>query len=350
MTENTKKIDILSLSLGELKARLLELGEKPFRANQIFAWIHQRSVRTFDEMNNISKALREKLGEHFFITDIKLITRQIDENDATEKYLFDLGGEYIETVVMTYSDHISICLSSQAGCRMGCTFCASGKNGLSRNLTASEILSQFYYAESLIGKRISHIVYMGTGEPLDNFDNVIRSIELFSDENGRNISKRNITLSTCGIVPKIYELAEYKYPITLALSLHSTSDENRKKTMPISNKYSIDDMLKAMEYYFAKTKRRVSFEYALIQGVNDSIDDSVRLASLIRSRDFKAHINLILVNNVVENYYQKPDKKAVKAFMDNLIKSGIDCTMRRSVGASIDGACGQLRLKTNQSN
>lgn len=191
---------------------------------------------------------------------------------------------------------------------------------------------------------------MGTGEPLDNFDNVIRSIELFSDENGRNISKRNITLSTCGIVPKIYELAEYKYPITLALSLHSTSDENRKKTMPISNKYSIDDMLKAMEYYFAKTKRRVSFEYALIQGVNDSIDDSVRLASLIRSRDFKAHINLILVNNVVENYYQKPDKKAVKAFMDNLIKSGIDCTMRRSVGASIDGACGQLRLKTNQSN
>ncbi len=341
-----RKLDIRGLSFDELAEKLVEIGEKKFRAKQIFSWIHEKNVDSFDEMLNISKALKEKLDEHFFITDIKLITRQVDEEDLTEKYLFKLGSEFIETVVMTYKDHTSICVSSQAGCIRGCTFCASGKNGLNRNLSAGEIVSQFYFAEKLIARRISHIVYMGTGEPLDNFKSVVRSIDLLSDERGKNLSKRNITVSTCGVAPKIYELADLNYPITFALSLHSTSDESRAKTMPVTNKYSIKDCLNALEYYYDKTGRRISFEYALIQGVNDSLDESDRLVSMLKARNFTCHVNLILVNDVVENYYKKPDKKAVRDFMDNLKRSGIETTLRRSAGKNIDGACGQLRLKT----
>ncbi len=344
--KNYIKKDIRELSYEQLEQKLIELGEKKFRVKQIYDWIHNKSVASFDDMTNISNALKDKLKQHFYITNIELVTKQVDSIDGTIKYLFDLSGEYIETVVMTYKDHISICLSSQAGCLMGCTFCASGKNGLNRNLSAGEIVSQFYYAQSDNDKRISHIVYMGTGEPLHNFDNVVRSIEILSDERGKNISKRNITLSTCGIVPNIYKLADFKYPITLALSLHSTNDEERKKTMPITNKYGIKECLGALEYYFEKTKRRVSFEYALIRGVNDSLEHSKKLATLLKSRDFKCHVNIIPINDVVENYYIKPDKKDINTFIANLQKSGIETTLRRSVGQNIDGACGQLRLKT----
>ncbi len=342
------KIDIRGLTYTELEKSLLDLGEKKFRAKQVFSWVHEKSISSFDEMTNVSKELKEKLEENFFITPIKMITKQVDEVDGTIKYLFELSGEYIETVIMRYKDHTSICVSSQAGCIMGCTFCASGKNGLNRNLSAGEILSQFYYAQNDIDERISHIVYMGTGEPLDNFDNVVKSIELLSDEKGKNLSKRNITLSTCGIAPKIKELADLNYPLTLALSLHSTNDENRKKTMPITNRYSIKDCMEAMEYYYTKTKRRVSFEFALIRGVNDSLEESDRLASLLKSRNFISHVNIILVNNVVENYYSKPSKEVVKIFINNLKKHGIETTLRRSVGENIDGACGQLRLKTDK--
>ncbi len=344
-----EKIDVRGLTYSDLEKRLLDLGEKKFRASQVFSWIHEKGISSFADMSNISKDLKNKLNEHFFITPINMVTKQVDSVDGTIKYLFELSGEYIETVVMKYKDHNSICVSSQAGCLMGCTFCASGKNGLSRNLSAGEIISQFYYAQNDMDDRISHIVYMGTGEPLDNFNNVVKSIEILSEEKGKNLSKRNITLSTCGIAPNIKKLADLNYPVTLALSLHSTSDENRKKTMPITNKYSIKDCMEAMEYYYSKTKRRVSFEFALIKGVNDSLEESTRLTTLIKSRNFLAHVNIILVNNVVENYYTKPSKESVKLFIENLKKYGIETTLRRSVGENIDGACGQLRLKTDRS-
>ncbi len=340
------RVDILSLTYEELNSSLMSKGLKPFRVTQLYDWLHKKRVASFEGMSNISKDTRKMLDSNYFIKEIKVIKEQVDREDFTRKLLFKLeDNELIETVIMKYKDHYSVCLSTQAGCAMGCTFCASGINGLARNLTTSEILRQFYICNDIVGEKISHIVFMGTGEPLHNYDNVVKSIQTFCNEKGQNLSVRNITLSTCGIVPRIYELADLKLGITLALSLHATTNEKRKTTMPITNRFGIDECLNALAYYFSKTKRRISFEYALIKGVNDSMEEAVRLVKLLKGRDFLCHVNLIPVNEVKERDFVRPNARDVYRFAVVLEREGIDVTIRRSVGGNIDAACGQLRLK-----
>lgn len=341
------KADIKSLNIKELTAFMEGLGEKAFRAKQIYQWIHIKQVTTFDEMTNISKALIEKLKENAVLVTLKKETFQESKIDGTRKYLFCLeDGNVIESVLMKYKHGNSVCISSQVGCRMGCRFCASTLDGLVRNLTPSEMLEQIYQIGKDIGERISNVVVMGTGEPMDNFDNLLKFIELLTDENGLNISQRNLTVSTCGIVPKMRELADANLQITLALSLHASTQEKRLELMPVANKYDIHEVVDACKYYFEKTGRRVTFEYSLVGGVNDRDEDVKQLCTLIKGMN--CHVNLIPVNPIKERSFVQPDNAVTLGFKNKLEKCGINATIRREMGRDIDGACGQLRKRYSE--
>ena len=333
--------DIKSMTKDELKNLMTELGEKPFRAKQIYSWLHEHLVTSYDEMGNIPGKLKEKLKD-YPIAALEMVDEQVSAIDGTRKYLFRLSdGNVIESVLMRYKHGNSVCISSQVGCKMGCRFCASTIGGWTRNLLPSEMLDQIYRIQSITGERVSNVVVMGTGEPMDNYDNIVRFVHLLSDENGLNISQRNITVSTCGIVPKIYELAKEKLQITLALSLHAPNDEKRQELMPIAQRYSMDEVLDACRNYFQETGRRITFEYSLVAGVNDSDEDARELSS--RIHDINCHVNLIPVNPIKERSYRRSTHQAVEKFKIKLEKCGINVTIRREMGSDIDGACGQLR-------
>ena len=337
-----EKQDIKSLTLEELTEAIRQMGDKPFRAKQIYQWLHQKLVADFDEMSNLSKPLREKLKEQFVLTALYPADVKISQIDGTRKYLFRLAdGNVIESVWMQYHHGNRVCISSQVGCRKGCRFCASTLDGLERNLTPAEMLDQIYRIQTLTGERVSNIVIMGSGEPLDNYDNVIRFLRMITDENGLNISQRNITLSTCGIVPNILRLAEENIQITLALSLHAPNDEVRRTLMPIANRYSLKEILPACQTYFEKTGRRLTFEYSLVSGVNDNLEEAKALTALIKG--MHGHVNLIPVNPIKERDYRQSDRRAIEAFQAYLEKNGINVTVRREMGRDINGACGQLR-------
>lgn len=342
--ENSDKIDIKSLTYEALHEQIQAMGEKAFRADQIYHWIHVKLAESFDEMTNISAVFREQCKERFSFTLLKAVRVQESKIDGTKKFLFDLGdGNFVESVFMPYHHGNSLCISSQAGCRMGCKFCASGIDGLSRNLLPSEMLEQVYRAERLTGERISNVVVMGTGEPLDNYDNLVRFIRLLSHEKGLHISQRNITVSTCGIVPEIKRLAKEDLQITLAISLHAADDKKRQELMPIAKVYSIRELMDAVRYYFEKTGRRITFEYSLVAGVNDTYEDADKLSDLVS--DLNCHINLIPVNPVKERNFKRPKQTYVDGFKNKLEKNRGNVTIRREMGADIDGACGQLRKR-----
>ncbi len=336
------KTDIKSLTLEALTAFIGSIGEKPFRAKQIFGWIHQKHVTDFENMTNLSKPLRDKLNDNCYISQAVVAEKRVSNHDNSIKYLLDLGNNtIIECVLMKYTYGNSMCVSSQAGCKMGCTFCASTIHGLERNLSAGEILSQIYVVQDDIGERISNIVIMGSGEPLDNFHNILSFLEIVNCEEGINIGQRHITLSTCGIIDKIYELANLNLQITLAVSLHAPNDEIRSGMMPVSKKYPIDALFEAARFYGNKTKRRVTFEYALIDGVNDMESCAIELSQ--RLRGTLSHVNLIPINEIKESQFKKSAKHTVDAFADILNKNGVEATIRRKIGGDIDAACGQLR-------
>lgn len=338
------KIDIKSFNLEELTAFIEKNGEKAFRAKQVYQWLHVKQVDAFDEMTNLSKAFREKLEQLCYITDLHQEAVQISKIDGTRKYLFLLkDGNVIESVLMRYKHGNSVCISSQVGCRMGCRFCASTLDGLVRGLKPSEMLDQIYKIGKDIGERISNVVVMGTGEPMDNFDNLLKFIELLTDENGLNISQRNLTVSTCGIVPRMRELADRQLAITLALSLHASNQQKRLELMPVANKYDIHEVIDACRYYFDKTGRRVTFEYSLVGGVNDTDEDARELSQLIHGMN--CHVNLIPVNPIKERDYVQSNAAVIAAFKNKLEKNGINVTIRREMGRDIDGACGQLRKR-----
>lgn len=336
--------ELKSLSIEELKTELKEIGEKPFRATQIYDWLHNKRVKTLEEMTNLSQGLKDKLKENYSLCTLNLLRQQQSKEDETKKFLFELpDGNSVETVWMKYKHGNSVCISSQVGCRMGCKFCASTLGGLVRCLDASEMLEQIYEVMRLTGERVDNIVVMGIGEPFDNYDNLIRFIRRLTEEGGYHLSARNITVSTCGIVENIYQFAEEGLPITLALSLHATTDEKRKEIMPIAYKYSIAELEDALLHYFEKTGRRITLEYALIGGVNDTEEEAVRLAKI--AYKLHAHVNLIPVNPVAERGFTQPDRSKVLAFQERLTKKGARATIRREMGRDIDGACGQLRRK-----
>ncbi|CCX57923.1 ribosomal RNA large subunit methyltransferase N [Blautia hydrogenotrophica CAG:147] len=336
--------DIKSMTLEELRQALTGLGEKPFRAKQLYEWIHRKLAVSYDEMTNLSKHLREKLEKEYPLTVLEAVDVQVSKQDGTCKYLFRLeDGNVIESVLMRYHHGNSVCISSQVGCRMGCKFCASTIGGLTRNLRSSEMLDQIYRIQRLSQERVSNVVVMGTGEPLDNYENLLRFIELLTGEDGLHISQRNLTVSTCGLVPKIRQLADEKLQITLALSLHAPNDEKRKELMPIAYKYTMDEVLDACRYYFQKTGRRITFEYSLVRGVNDFEEDACQLARQIQ--DINCHVNLIPVNPVKERSFRQSTRQAVENFKIKLEKCGINVTIRREMGSDIDGACGQLRKR-----
>ncbi len=333
--------DIKSLYIEEIEGMLKEMGEPKFRAKQIFSWLHAKKAKTFDEMTNLSKPLREKLGEKFKISNVKILEKLVS-SDGTTKYLFSLDdGNVIESVLMRYSYGNAVCVSTQVGCRMGCGFCASTLNGLERNLEAGEILSQIYEISRDIDERISSVVLMGSGEPLDNYDNVIRFIRLLNSRDGADIGQRHITLSTCGLAEKIDKLRGENLQITLAISLHAPNDEIRGKTMPVSRKYDMETLLSACRRYSEETKRRITFEYALIRGVNDSAACAKELASKLKG--MLCHVNLIPVNDVKEREYVRSSEEQIKSFASILMGRGIETTIRRKLGSDINAACGQLR-------
>ncbi|MBS7341288.1 MAG: 23S rRNA (adenine(2503)-C(2))-methyltransferase RlmN [Lachnospiraceae bacterium] len=337
-------LDIKSLTLEELKTEMERIGEKPFRAKQLYQWMHQKLARGFDEMTNLPAAMREKCAAEYEYTAVKQVQMQESGIDGTKKFLFELqDGSLVESVWMKYKHGNSVCISSQVGCRMGCAFCASTLDGLERSLLPSEMLDQIYAITLLTGERVSNVVVMGTGEPLDNFENLFKFLELLTDENGLHISQRNVTVSTCGLVPRIKELADKELQITLALSLHATTDEKRRKLMPIANKYTIAELMEACAYYFERTGRRITFEYALVGGVNDTSEDARELTELIRS--LNCHVNLIPVNPIKERSFVQSESEAIAAFKNKLEKNGINVTIRREMGRDIDGACGQLRRR-----
>lgn len=337
------KIDLKGLEYSELEDFLINMGEKRFRAQQIFKWLNS-GVTSFDEMTDISKQLRERLAELSYISVLEIEEKYVSKFDGTTKYLFKLpDANCIESVVMRYHHGLTICISSQVGCRMGCRFCASTIGGLYRSLTAGEILDQVIFAEKDMGERISNIVLMGIGEPLDNYDNVIKFLHNVNHEKGKNIGYRHITLSTCGVVPGIYALAEEDLPITLTVSLHAPNDTIRNEIMPVSRRYNMDELMRACAAYHDRTKRRLSFEYSLIHGVNDSLKNADELAELIRP--FRAHVNLIPVNSVEERNFRKGSKKDINIFWERLTKQGINATIRRELGSDIAASCGQLRKR-----
>lgn len=334
------------MTLPELEKLLEEFGEPKYRALQIFKWL-QSGIENFDEMTNVSKSLREKLKDKSYLAVTKIAKRYESKLDGTVKYVFELfDGEYIESVLMKYEHGYSICISTQVGCRMGCKFCASGLFGLTRSLTASEMLSQITTAQRDNNIRISNVVMMGMGEPLDNFDNSARFLTLVSDKNGLNIGLRHISLSTSGVVKGIEKLKELNLPITLSVSLHAPNDEIRSSMMPVNNKWNVDSLIKACKEYQQITTRRISFEYALISGVNDSKECAALLANKLKG--LLCHINLIPANPVKENDFKKPDRKNILLFKSYLEQKGMTVTVRRTLGADISASCGQLRKKAKE--
>lgn len=339
-----EQIDIKSLTLEELRRELAGHGEKPFRADQLYQWMHEKLAENFTAMTNLPKAFREWLETEYEYVTLEIVEVQRSKLDGTCKYLFRLpDGHVIESVLMRYHHGNSVCISSQAGCRMGCRFCASTIGGLERNLRPSEMLEQIYRIQKDSGERVSNVVVMGTGEPLDNYDHLVRFIRLLTHEKGLHISQRNLTVSTCGIAPGIRRLAEEELTITLALSLHAVTQEKRRELMPIANRYELSEVLDACGYYFQKTGRRLTLEYSLVAGVNDSPEDAKALAEL--AAPLHAHVNLIPVNPVTERNFVQPREKIIDNFKKNLEKNGINATLRREMGRDIDGACGQLRRK-----
>ena len=334
-----EQTDIKSLTREELRSELLKRGEKAFRADQIYQWMHVKLAESFEEMSNLSKAFREKLEEEYEYVTLEIVEVQRSKLDGTCKYLFRLpDGHVIESVLMRYHHGNSVCISSQVGCRMGCRFCASTIGGRERDLRPSEMLEQIYRIQRDSGERVSNVVVMGTGEPLDNYENLLKFIRMLSDEFGLHISQRNITVSTCGIVPNMRRLADEKLGITLALSLHAVTQEKRRELMPIANKYELTEVLEACDYYFRTTGRRLTFEYSLVGGVNDRQEDAERLAAL--AKPLHSHVNLIPVNPVTERNFVQPDRKVIDNFKNKLEKLGINVTIRREMGRDIDGACG----------
>ena len=337
-------IDIKSLTYNELVKEVERIGEKAFRAKQIYEWIHVKQARSFADMSNLSQGLRDRLSSNYTLTVLEENCVQESKIDGTKKFLFALeDGNVVESVWMRYKHGNSVCISSQVGCRMGCRFCASTLDGLERSLTPAEMLDQIYSIIVLTGERVSNVVVMGTGEPLDNYDNIVKFVKLLTDDKGLHLSQRNITISTCGIVPNIKKLAEEKFQITLAISLHSTTDEKRKALMPIANRYSLQELIKACEYYFEQTGRRITFEYSLVGGVNDTAQDANELIHLIKH--LNCHVNLIPVNPIKEREYVESSKNAILEFKNKLEKNKINVTIRREMGRDIDGACGQLRRR-----
>lgn len=339
--------DIKSLTKTELENELSSLGQPKFRASQIYKWLHQFGVSSFDEMTNISKPLREQLKESYFIPCVEIEDKYVSRLDGTVKYLFRLyDGEYVEAVIMKYKYGYTICISTQVGCKMGCSFCASTLAGFKRNLFASELEGQLHTAQKDLDIRISHIVLMGIGEPLDNYDNVIKFLHTVNNPDGLNISLRDVTLSTCGIVPRIYDLINESLPITLTLSLHAPNDELRSSMMPVNNSWGVDEVINACREYANKTSRRVSFEYTLINGVNDSEECARELAKKLKG--FICHVNLIPVNDVAERGNVRSNEKTVNNFQFVLKSLGINATIRRTLGSDINASCGQLRRKKNE--
>jgi len=333
---------LTDMEINELEQYFEELGEQKYRAKQVFGWVH-RGACSFDEMTDISNALREKLKEAADISTLKIVDCQISKEDGTRKYLFELSdGNVIESVFMKYKFGNSICISSQAGCRMGCVFCASGKEGLSRNLSAGEMAEQILKVQKDVGEKINHIVVMGTGEPFDNYDNLSKFIRIVNDKQGMNIGMRNITVSTCGIIPKINAFAQDFPQVNLAISLHAPNDEIRKKLMPIANKYNYEDLMSACRDYTQKTGRRITFEYTLIAGQNDSMKHAEELTTKLQN--LLCHVNLIPMNHVREFKFSSTARDEAGKFLKKLQMKGITATIRREMGRDISAACGQLRL------
>ena len=337
-------MDIKSLNKEELKNELSSLGLPKFRSDQIYQWMHVKLVTSYDEMTNISKDLRAKLEAEYPLTTITMERVQESQIDGTKKFLFALpDGNLVESVFMRYKHGNSVCISSQVGCKMGCKFCASTLDGWERNLLPSEMLEQIYAITRITGERVSNVVVMGTGEPMDNYENLVKFYRMLTDENGLNISGRNVTVSTCGLVPMMKRLADENLNLTLALSLHATTDEKRRTLMPIANTYSIEELMEACIYYFKQTGRRITFEYSLVGGVNDTKTDAEELVALAKRTH--AHVNLIPVNPIKERDYVRSGGEAIAAFKNKLEKNGINVTIRREMGQDIDGACGQLRRR-----
>lgn len=334
--------DIISMDLLELQEVMGSYGESKFRAKQLFEWFHKKMVWDYKDMTNLSHGLREKLEKDYPIPSIKLLKKYISNIDGTIKYLFEMQDSHIiESVLMRYKHGNSVCISSQVGCKMGCKFCASTLGGLVRNLTPGEMLAQIYLVQQDVDERVSNIVMMGSGEPLERLDLTMRFIHLINSELGQNVGQRHITLSTCGIVPAIYELADKMPQVTLAISLHAPTDEKRKNIMPIANKYGIAEIIYACRYYIQKTSRRITFEYALMEGENDTPEDAKYLGELLKG--LLCHVNLIPVNKIEERNYTSSRSSSIERFINNLNAYGIQTTLRRKLGADIDAACGQLR-------
>lgn len=338
------KKDIKSMLLTQLKDEFSAMGLPSYRAGQVYSWLHIKKVDEFAQMSNIPKDLRSELENSFEIYSCAIERKQVSAVDSTVKYLFRLhDGELVESVIMKYKYGYTVCVSTQAGCKMGCAFCASTVGGFRRHLAPSEILSQLYTAENDLGITVSHIVLMGMGEPLDNYDNVMRFIELISNADGHNISMRNISLSTCGIVPRIYDLLEKKLQLTLSISLHAPFDELRSQIMPVNKTYHIDELITACRKYAKDSSRRISFEYAMLAGVNDTDECAKTLAAKLKG--MLCHVNLIPVNEVAESPFHPSSPQRVKEFTQILEKNGINTTVRRKLGSDIDASCGQLRLR-----
>ncbi len=338
-----KMKNIKDYDLDNLKEELKQMGEKPFRAEQIFKWLYDEKVQTFDDMTNISLELREKLKANYTICNFNILKKQ-ESKDGTIKYLLDvLDRNAIETVLMRYHHGNSICVSSQIGCKMGCKFCASTGIKFIRNLTSGEIVEQILRVEQDIGERISNVVFMGIGEPLDNYENVVNAIRIINNPKGLNIGARHISISTSGLAPKIYQLAEENIQCTLSISLHATNNKKRSQMMPVNNSYPIEELLKACKYYIAKTNRRISFEYALAKDKNDNLEDAKQLSKLLKG--MLCHVNLIPINKIENGKYDKSSNENIIKFRDYLNEHGIVATIRRELGSDIDAACGQLRRK-----
>ena len=338
--------NIKDYNLEELKQEFIKIGEKPYRAEQVFKWIFDANVESFNEMTNISIELRKKLEEEFTLNTFKIIQKQ-ESSDGTKKYLFDiLDGNAIESVLMEYKYGKTICVSSQVGCKMGCKFCASTGIPFIRNLTSGEIVEQILAVQRDENIKISNVVFMGIGEPLDNFENVINAIGILNNQKGLNIGARHISISTSGLVPKIYELADMNLQCTLSISLHATNDEKRSSMMPVNNSYNIEELLKACKYYISKTNKRISFEYALAKDNNDNLDDAKELVKLLKG--MLCHVNLIPINKIHNGKYDKSSNEQIIKFRDYLNEHGIVATIRRELGKDIDAACGQLRRKRGE--
>ncbi len=339
---NVKLIDLRSLTLNEMEQFIKEMEEKNFRAVQIYRWINQKNVKTFDEMSDLSKELREKLKQCAFISKIEIKKRLKSSVDNTVKYLFILEKDtIIESVFMKHNYGDAVCISSQAGCKMGCRFCASTANGIDRNLTCGEYAAQIYEIQKDSGKRISNVVVMGCGEPFDNYDNTLKFIKIINSKEGLGLGQRHITISTCGMADYIYDFAAENLQVNLAVSLHAPNDTIRKQIMPIAKRYSMEQTLDACKYYCEKTKRRITYEYALIEGLNDSVSCAAELSKKLKGT--LCHVNLICANNIGKSEFRGSSKETAEAFLNTLTKLGIEATIRRKVGTDIEAACGQLR-------